>query len=1143
MRLTQLSLQGFKSFGNRVTVEFAPGITGIVGPNGSGKSNLLDALKWVTGGGRAKAFRAEAKTDLIFHGADGKRGLSYAEVEVELSDGHRSIKVRRDMDREGHSHLRLDGRVARFIDVDDALAGSGLGTAGVAVIGQGEVAGVLLADPATLLGYVAEAAGVARLAGRREQTLSRLEGARGHLARLDDVLIELRERTAQLEKEAEAALRHGELSREALVLRVTAAHARVRGLEDEVGQLRSSLALAEQELLEGRESLVLLREARELAGRLREEQETAYRLRSAEVERAQGLLRLARSEASRLSERRTHAEERLGSAKGELATLSQLKPPQPPAEDAEALKEEAVKAALAAAHLAEARSEAQIGLRAAEAELEERRQGNELLRRAWAEHRARSEGIAAELAKAEEAAGELQAQAGSSGSDPVQAAQEAQARLATALDQRTAAQEALEARRTEMETAHALHAEAYAEHQARSRSAAQLRSAFEARRGYAQGPKAALTSSVPGVIGSVADLLRVAPDRQAAIAAALGRRAEYVVVEDADCAEAVLQAVRRAGAWVTLLPLDLLRASAEHRAPLEQRQDELRGEGLLGWATDAVEVDPAYRVVVQSLLANTLLVQDMATATAIARRRNQRPRLVTLDGDLVEASGAISGGRRPTATSVLGAAKDVEEAEAVSSHAAEALAAAELALAHARTAFTASKETADATHKAVLEAQEAAAGAERALAVGRERLAEAEARIARLRSAQQAVVAPTEEPDEASFELAVAMEQQAREAMQRIQAEVEAAVARRAECDRAADVARERSLAYRALQERFEQALQRMASLSEEIARTQAEADGLRQEEGAAAEAVRAAEAALPQDLESQREAFEAAQHGLRTAEAALQQQQADLARLGETVETTRLGLARREAALELALEERAVLPEGVDPMALGERSARGRLREVELAMEELGAINHRAADDHREQAERLAVLEAEVAQATLAMEELGRTLDSIDAETNERLGVSLANLRTAFSEHVTQLFGEGAVGLIEVEQEGPRPVGLRIQLQPPGKRTRSLSLLSVGERTMGAMAFLFALMAGEAERLPIAVLDEVDAPLDEANIRRFCGFVTSLAAKGTQFVLITHQKATFEVADTLWGVTTEQGVSRVFSIRRDGALGTLLEA
>jgi chromosome segregation protein len=242
-----------------------------------------------------------------------------------------------------------------------------------------------------------------------------------------------------------------------------------------------------------------------------------------------------------------------------------------------------------------------------------------------------------------------------------------------------------------------------------------------------------------------------------------------------------------------------------------------------------------------------------------------------------------------------------------------------------------------------------------------------------------------------------------------------------------------------------------------------------------------------------------------------------------------------------LALDERAALPTGGETLPLSERVARARWREVEAALEALGPVNQRAAIDHAAQSERLSELEDEGAQAAAALAELAGTLATIDAETTGRLNTALKGLQEGFAEHVRQLFGPTALGSIDIEREGERPVGVRIRLQPPGKRTESLNLLSVGERTMGAMAFLFALMAGEIGNLPIAVLDEVDAPLDEANIRRFCGFIEALSSRGTQFVLITHQKATFEVADTLWGVTSDDGVSRVFSMRRaepNGQLG-----
>src|SRR5690606_24839435 len=227
MRLASLTLQGFKSFGNRTTIELAPGVTAIIGPNGSGKSNVIDALRWTTGGGRARDFRAADKTDLIFHGAAGKRSVGLAEVEVELESPGGSLKVYRSLDREGTTRLRLNGKAARFLDVEEALAGSGLGRSGLAIIGQGEVSQVLIADPAKLRGYVA---GGARTAARRARAMS-------HLDRVQDVRREPQQRCESLEAEAQEAERHTELTGEALVLRFTAAATRRTARRSELGSL------------------------------------------------------------------------------------------------------------------------------------------------------------------------------------------------------------------------------------------------------------------------------------------------------------------------------------------------------------------------------------------------------------------------------------------------------------------------------------------------------------------------------------------------------------------------------------------------------------------------------------------------------------------------------------------------------------------------------------------------------------------------------------------------------------------------------------------------------------------------------------------------------------------------------------------
>ena len=1107
-------------------MEFSPGVTAVVGPNGSGKSNLLDALKWVTGGGRAREFRAEAKTDLIFHGADGKRGLGYAEVEVELSDGKRTLKVRRDLDREGASRLRLDGRAARFLDVDEALAGSGLGTAGVAVIGQGEVAGVLMADPSTLLGYVAEAAGVARLAGRREQTQARLDAARLHLARLEDVLLELRERIELLRHEAEAAERHAALSREALVLRVTAGYARVAALEAEVDALRGEAARAEQEVLELRERSAAARAANDALRGERTTIEAAYRDALAAAASAQGVLDVARAEVRRAEDRANALRATQDAAWTEIARLEADTEPAAPTVD-RAAAAAAAAAARGEADRAKASFEtAERAHRDALAALDRVRAVRTAAEQAWAAYRARREALQHERDEVERERATLEL-----GGAP--AADEDAASLRVRADAaREAAQEAtraVDAARAELERDHAAHAAAHAEAGALARGAERLRAAFEARRGYAQGPRVALTSGIAGVRGSVADLFRVTAGREAAIAGALGRRAEYVVVDTAETAEAVLAAVRRASGWATVLPLDLLRPPRSGGDPSWAREP-----GVLGAAADAVDVDPIDRPVVDQLLAHTYLVHDLAVATALARRHRDRPRLVTLDGDVVEASGAMSGGRRSGGATVLGQARDLEDAEAAARTAAAAEVTACTRLDGARTRL----------HEALARQRAAAADAEAALARHAE-VAEAaarfgdrsrglEARRERLEAALAALVAPEATDDPEALAGAERSETEARAAAAATRQAWELAAGAAADAAQAAAVTVERWQAYETGRAAFAAGRARAAELRGAAAARAVELvaadDGVALARTAAAEA----EAALPRDVGERREALAAFDARLREVEREARLQTEAQARAGEAWEGRRLALARREAALEVALEERSALPEGVEPLEIGERAARSRWRDVEQALEALGAVNHRASADHAAQAARLESLEADAAEATEAVEALDGTLDAIDTETNARLGAALEGLREGFADHVRQLFGATAVGAIEVEHEGPRPLGLRIRLQPPGKRTQSLNLLSVGERSMGALAFLFALMSGDGGGLPIAVLDEVDAPLDEANIRRFCTFVEAQAARGTQFVLITHQKATFEVADTLWGVTTEAGVSRVFGIRRD---------
>jgi chromosome segregation protein len=342
----------------------------------------------------------------------------------------------------------------------------------------------------------------------------------------------------------------------------------------------------------------------------------------------------------------------------------------------------------------------------------------------------------------------------------------------------------------------------------------------------------------------------------------------------------------------------------------------------------------------------------------------------------------------------------------------------------------------------------------------------------------------------------------------------------------------ERSRQYELELKRFETEQQRLADVKGQWLEAEKRSAVLAEQQKEVAHVLEIARAALPKDLEERRLGVERARLETRNFEEELNVMTTTQTQKAEAIEQVKLTLARREAALEIAREEKKAFPEGLEVLHLSNRQAKEKLNAVELELTTIGPVNHRASLELAEQKAKLEDIEIQSVQATLAVTELESALQKIDAETNSKMNLAIENLRSHFVRYVAELFGRDAYADIVVSEDNGRAIGLAIKLQPPGKQTQSLTLLSVGERTMGAMAFLFSLMQGE-QRLPLAILDEVDAPLDEANIRRYCMFLERLAKEGTQFVLITHQKATFEVADVLWGVTSDRGVSRIFSISR----------
>ncbi len=1122
MQLTSLTLHGFKSFGDRVTIEFDKGVTGIVGPNGSGKSNIIDGLRWVTGGGRASQYRAGDKTDLIFHGADGKRSLSYAEVEVELLKGKERITVSRNLMRDGNSVLKLNGKNCRLTDIEEALSGTGLGRGALAIVGQGEVGQVLTADPEKLLNYVAEAADVARLSNRREQTQARLLDAQVNLQRLADIMLELEHFIEQLREEAELAERHTQLSREALHLRYTLSCQREDALEKEVKTLRLQDAELSDKLSHSRLERRTTEESWQASRRRATDLEKIYRdaLTKAEAQKAEHRIALERLEAIKQQESSLTREATI--LQSEISYISGTQAPEKPIDDLEVLKaklnnKEGYLEALAKtlANLEEQKNNLERTVKQLQAQQVSEQQAHF----SYETSKSRLEQEMVQLS-------ERLAQVRTKESNDLSSLLESTRSLEDTLQiESQKLEEFKEALGRSLQDQAKYHAEA----RALQKAAEQSRNAFEARRGYASGPKTALGSGIKGIIGSVADIIRVEDDYRQAIAGALGRRSEYIITDTAETAQEVINYVKKAGGWVTTLPLDLVKGRATQ---LDSAVETF--PGVLGLASDFVQVERPYLELIYQLLGSTALIESMTDATKLAKLYKQRPRLVSLDGSIMESYGAMSGGQSRTNVSVLGAAKDVEDAEL------EARAASQVAEAQKVAVETLQEQSRQQFALVQNLKQEVSANAQnlkekqQASKVEESLIEEVSRQLEQKQNELEKLVKPalsniSSDLGKFEAELIALLEAHRQKSAEKgdIQSE-------QRDIQELLTLALERQKIYELAQQSFEINLNRLDDLKNKLSALSLNQASLKQGVEEAKFAVTQAEANLPKDLIEHQNVYAAALSAAQALEQKLGEFTELQAEIAEALESIKITLARREAALEIAVEERSAFPLGLERIDMSPRSCRERLNLIENELEGIGPVNHRAAQDLQGQKERYEDVQVQSIQATLAVTELEAILIRIDQDVTTKLRHAVEQLKVQFQHYVKELFGLDAKSNIIVHEEQDRPKGLSIILQPPGKQTQSLNLLSVGERTMGAMAFLFSLLQGQDnKRLPVAILDEVDAPLDEANIRRYCTFLDHLAKQGTQFVLITHQKATFDVANVLWGISSEKGVSRVFSISR----------
>lgn len=1161
MFLKSLTMKGFKSFADPTVLEFEPGLTVVVGPNGSGKSNVVDAVAWVLGAQGPRALRSQKMEDVIFAGTATRPALGRAEVSLTIDNGSgrlpvamAEVTISRALFRTGDSEYAINGTSCRLLDIQDLLGDSGVGRQQHMIVGQNQLDAVLSAHPEDRRAMVEEAAGVLKHRRRRERAERRLEATEENLERVGDLVRELRRQIRPLERQATAARTHDAIETELrgvraylagrelseLLERKEAVAAQLAALEDEEGALRGVLVTLDEEAAQSSAERSLNREA-VLA--------TALARAGALVERARGM-------ANVLAERKkAHADKLDASLDADVVSTLEAEASQLAGALASALAEDAslderdAQVAMEGRDLDDAEAEhrrafGDVGVLGAAnrslADLHERaraaRRALEADRQALrtAEDRlASSVRTCSEVASGRE---QLTVRRGTHEEEGEELGRQLEACERAHEAARDAAEDAERAARTADRERH--------------RSAARADALERALEELDGSGWADLLSDVDGVVGSLSELVEVDAGWERAFETAVGAAAAAVVVSGRQAAREAFVRFHRDGTPGALLAAASREGSRDIR-PAPRGALALRPH-VRARAGGPSEVD----AVLDVLLGQAVRVEGWEEALDLAL---ERPDLVvvTTEGDrFSESSWRVRGASGVvTPGSVREARAREEEAKALADHAGERLEAARGAL---RGAEEASKAAASALHAHATVLARVTAE----LSNASEKLTRAEGEVEAARSLREALVGRIEEAtrtvgeldedlsaaearvrsmDEHAAEAAAAEEVllERRRALAATQRDQEV---RRAELDeRRRVIGTRRDEVERRLanhdQERAVAAQRRERLEAEERAlfgmgRLVSKVEGRLTAAQATLEASYAAEtersragAARMEELRLERSEISKRQEGVHERARLLDREMAEASLRADALVTSLRSDLGVDAQAARSLPE-PDLPAGV-PAVEHARALADRL-------ESLGPVNPLALEELSSLEERQHELDRQMADVRSARRELGEVIRSLDHEIEEQLGTALADVNEHFSELVATLFPGGTGRLVVTDPEHLLSTGVEIEVRPAGRNVRRVSLLSGGERSLAALAFLFAIFRSRPS--PFYLMDEVEAALDDVNLHRFLGLVRAFRSEA-QLIVVSHQKRTMETADALYGVTmAPAGSSQVVSQKPRGA-------
>jgi chromosome segregation protein len=1178
MRLEQVEISGFKSFCDRQEVSFQGGVTGIVGPNGCGKSNISDAISWVLGEQSAKSLRGAGMQDVIFNGSSARQPVGVAEVNLRVSglngnspDGAPEAMVTRRLYRDGESEYLMNGRTCRLKDVHELFMDTGLGSKAYSIIEQGKIGMILSTKPTDRRALIEEAAGITKYKARRRQTSLKLDAAQQNLLRVNDIVHEVEKQLESLKRQASKARRYRTLKEEMQAvervvfgLRFIELDARARDLQQRIGG-ETERERAVSVALESEEAQLEVRRTAfyEDEGRLEETRNRHAELTLA-VDRHQSHAGYCKEQIAESEKRAEQASTEASDLQARVVPLAE-KLDQRRA-DAERLKEEAQSAqdeSEAADRAVREGAERLVGVESEQETVREKQLATishiAALQNAREAVAGSSERAAADLLKLAAERAELDRESQrvlALFQDAQQRGQHAQEQLESLRsDHGAAAQRGANARETG-ETAKREADRLQSERDGLSGRLSSLEEIVATHAAFDEGVRGLLERKDElHAVGVVADLIEANPEYERAVEAFFGDRLQALIVPTADDARRGIELLQQTGSGrATFLPLST--ASAQEK-DCECFRRVQRGEpAVKGLLSDIYRAEGPHATKIRSSLPNALVVGTLDEALELRARHKGVP-VVTLAGDAFRG-GMVEGG--PVNSGVLAPRRQIREIterlEGIGAtlgvareRVREQTAVAEAADSEAKQLVSrihdAEKELVAVEHERAT-SEEEAQRLERKAAVVRTEQSQAEEEKAeagrRSIEIESALATASEERERTNAQLvtlaeALAAARAASEAAQTRSAEArsqlaalrERSVAAASESERLAHERAELDARIAANRQRAEESQKRQDELRAEMTESErllAESLGERDRAGSEVTLIEARVRELREELDAREAALKERRRERDTLREAVAELEVAMARSGSDLD--HLARESYQSVEATAAECAAALGEGDKTQSLEQLEE--QRAEYRSKLEKMGAVNVLAVEQQIELDERFEFLTVQRQDLLDSIGELESAVRKIDATSKERFREAFQVINQHFGEVFRQLFGGGTAGLSLLDETNVLDSGIDIMAQPPGKRLQSVMLLSGGEKAMTAIALLFAIF--QYKPSPFCILDEVDAPLDDANIGRFVGMLEGLKSQ-TQFVLITHSRKTMAIADQLYGVTMEEpGVSKLVSVK-----------